>query len=102
MTEFEQKVVSRRDPIAVILFYVVCTVLFPAILAGYVIWIGKLYAGRTSGASGTAQGPLSARWFQHQLGIRWDEPAYRLLMALPNTSPLAVWLVFVRCCSRIA
>jgi methyltransferase (TIGR00027 family) len=94
MTEFDQKVVSRRDPIAVIIFYVVCIVLFPAILIGYVIWIGKLYAGRTSGVSGSAQGPLSARWFQHRLGIRRDEPAYRLLMALPNTSPLAVWLVF--------
>jgi len=94
MTEFDQKVVSRRDPIAEIIFYVVCIVLFPAILVGYVIWIGKLYAGRTSGVSGTAQGPLSARWFQHQLGIRRDEPANRLLMALPNTSQLAVWLVF--------
>ena len=44
--------------------------------------------------SGTAQGPLSARWFQHQLGTRRDEPAHRLLMVLPGVSPLAVRLVF--------
>jgi hypothetical protein len=94
MTESDQNVVSRRDPIAAIIFYVVCTLLFPAILVGYVLWVGKLYAGRTSGVSGTAQGPLSGRWFQHRLGIRRDEPAHRLLMGLPGISPLAVWLVF--------
>src|SRR5262245_17945794 len=94
MTASDQKVVSRRDPLAAIIFYVVCVLLFPAMLGGYVLWVGKIYAGRTSGVSGTAQGPLSARWFQHRLGIRHDEPAHRLLMALPGVSPLAVWLVF--------
>ena len=94
MVESDQKVVSRRDLIAVIIFYVVCILLLPAILVGYVLWVGKLYTGRTSGVSGTAQGPLSARWFQHRIGIRCDEPAHRLLLALPSISPLAVWLVF--------
>jgi hypothetical protein len=64
------------------------------ILVGYLFWVGMMYAVRTSGVSGTAQGPLSARWFQHRLGIRRDEPAYKLLMMLPGVSPLAVWLVF--------
>ncbi len=94
MNENNQKAVSARDPIAAIIFYIVCVLLFPSILVGYVLWIGKAYAGRTSGVSGTAQGPLSARWFQHQLGIRLDEPAHRLLMVLPGVSPLAVYLVF--------
>src|SRR5574337_1298101 len=94
MAESDPKVVSRRDPIAAIIFYIVCVLLSPAILVGYVLWVGKAYAGRTSGVSGTAQSPLSARWFQHQLGTRRDEAAHRLLMVLPGISPLAVQLVF--------
>jgi len=94
MTESGQKAVSRRGPLAASIFYSVCVLLFPAILVGYVLWIGKAYAGRKSGVSGTAQGPLSARWFQHRLGTRRDEAAHRLLMALPGVSPLAVRLVF--------
>ena len=94
MNESDQNVVSRRDPIAALAFYIVCVLLFPATLAGYMLWVGKLYGGRMSGVSGTAQGPLSARWFQHRLGTRRDEAAHRLLMVLPGVSPLAVGLVF--------
>lgn len=94
MTVSDQRVISRQDPIAAILYYIVCVLLLPVISVGYVLWVGKLYAGRRSGVSGTAQGPLSARWFQHQLGIRPDLPAHRLLMVLPGVSPLAVRLVF--------
>jgi Leucine carboxyl methyltransferase len=94
MNESDQKVIWRRDPIAAIIFYVVCVLLSPAMLVGYVLWVGKAYAGRASGVSGTAQGPLSARWFQHRLGTRRDEPAHRLLMVVPGVLPLAVWLVF--------
>src|SRR4029450_12762824 len=90
----DQRVVPRRDPIAAFVFYVVCVLLFPATLVGYVLWVGKAYAGRKSGVSRTAQGPLSARWFMHRLGTRRDKPAHRLLMVLPGVSPLAVWLVF--------
>jgi hypothetical protein len=43
-----------------------------------VIWLARIYMGRlTSGASISAQGPLSARAFMHQLGLRRDEAAYR-------------------------
>jgi methyltransferase (TIGR00027 family) len=87
-------VIPRRDSVAAIIFYIVCVLLFPAMFVAYVPWAVKLYAGRTSGVSGTAQGPLSARWFQHRLGTRRDEPAHRLLMVLPGVSPLAVRLVF--------
>ena len=86
--------VAQRDPIAALIYYIVCALLLPATLAGYLLWVGKLYAARTSGASGTAQGPLSARWFQHRLGTRRDDAAHRLLTILPGVSPLAVRLVF--------
>jgi methyltransferase (TIGR00027 family) len=94
MTKFHHKAIVRRNPVAAILFYIVCLLLFPATLVGYVLWVVKLYTGRSSGVSATAQGPLSARWFQHQLGTRHDEVANQLLMVLPGVSPLAVRLVF--------
>ena len=40
------------------------------------------------------EGPLSARWFQHKIGVQPDEPAFRLLPLLPGVSPLVVNLVF--------
>lgn len=75
-------------------YYAINTVLFPVTLTGYVLWAGKtMLAARSSGSSTTAQGPLSARYFEHVLGTREDEPARRVLAALPNTSPLGVRLV---------
>ncbi len=79
--------------VAPILFYVVNVLMFPVTLIGYVIWIGKiLLTGRKSGVSVTAQGPLAARWLEHNLGTREDEPANRLMMVLPGISPLGVHL----------
>src|SRR5262249_15079387 len=67
-------------------FYVINLLLFPITLIGYVIWLSKIYRRRrASGESISAQGPLSARAFMHTLGLRHDEAAYRLLMALPST-----------------
>jgi methyltransferase (TIGR00027 family) len=83
-----------HDRIAATAFYIVFILLFPVTLLGYVLWIVKAFAGRKSGVSRTAQGPLSARWLQHHLGTRRDEPANRLMMVVPGVSPLAVWLVF--------
>ena len=74
-------------------FYVLCLLFSPAIVLGYLTWVAKLLVARGS-ASGTAQGPLSARWMQHRLGLRDDDAASRLLMALPSVSSAAVWLVF--------
>ncbi|MFN8443493.1 MAG: SAM-dependent methyltransferase [Caldilineaceae bacterium] len=82
-----------RTFFAATVFYLLNIVLFPVTLLGYVIWVGKLLLiGRRSGVSGTAQGPLSARWFMHNLGTRQDEAANRLLLAVPGISPLAVRL----------
>ena len=84
----------EKSIVAAVVFYGICGLLFPILVAGYVLWIGKLFSGRKSGVSGTAQGPLSARWLQHQLGVRQDAAAHRLLMSLPGVSPLAVKMVF--------
>src|SRR5829696_3723867 len=74
-----------RDRPGAVIFYIINVVLFPVSFAGYIIWIGKgLLTSRGSGVSGTAQGPLSARVFQHMLGTRDDEPASRLMMVLPS------------------
>lgn len=83
-----------RKLVAAPIFYLLTVLLFPVTLLGYVIWIGRLLLQRRSGVSATAQGPLSARWVQHRLGTRHDEPAHRLLTVLPGVSPLAVRLVF--------
>ena len=83
-----------RKFVAASIFYLLTILLFPVTLLGYVIWIGRLLTQRQSGVSATAQGPLSARWVQHQLGTRRDEAAHRLLMVLPGVSPLAVRFVF--------
>jgi hypothetical protein len=63
-----------RDRIGAVVFYILSLLLFPVTLLGYVIWTGSLFARRRSGVSATAQGPLSARWFAHNLA-RQDEPA---------------------------
>ncbi|RPJ49996.1 MAG: SAM-dependent methyltransferase [Chloroflexi bacterium] len=76
------------------IFYIIYILLLPFTVVGYVLWVGKaILARRGSGVSGTAQGPLSARWFQHNLGVRQDEPANRLMKVLPGVPPLGLRLV---------
>jgi len=82
---------GRRN--AATVFYVINLLLSPITLIGYVLWLARIYMDRRAGgASTTAQGPLSARSLMHMLGLRRDTQAYRLLMALPSTSGLAVLL----------
>ena len=82
-----------RDRFSAAAFYVLSVLLFPVTLTGYVIWVGKgLLFGRGTGVSATAQGPLFARFFQHRLGIREDEPACRLMMVLPNVPAVGLHL----------
>jgi methyltransferase (TIGR00027 family) len=93
MNENDQKVVPPRGLIAATVYHIVYILLFPVTLLGYVLWIGKAFlVGRKSGVSGTAQGPLSARYFEHHLCTRRDEPSSRLLLVLPGVSPLGVRL----------
>jgi methyltransferase (TIGR00027 family) len=79
---------------AALVFYVVNVLLSPITLLGYLIVLARIYlASLTSGASTTAQGPLWARVSMHVLGVRQDEAAYRLFMALPSTSAVGLALV---------
>lgn len=74
-------------------FYGLNALLLPVTLTGYAIWVGKgIVAKRGSGVSGTAQGPLSGRYFQHEMGTREDEAASRLMRALPDVPPLGLYL----------
>ncbi len=79
---------------AAIAFDILSTVMFPATLLGYVIWVGAaVFGGRGSGVSGTAQGPLSARYFEHNLGTREDPAANRLMPLVPGVPRLGLRLV---------
>jgi methyltransferase (TIGR00027 family) len=92
--EHGQGTVRARNRAAAAIFYVISVLLFPISLAGYLIWIGKgILAGSRSGVSATAQGPLFARWLQHGLGVRRDEAANGLMMALPGVPRLGLLLV---------
>ena len=94
MTTFKQSASNNR-PLAAAAFYLLSILLLPIFLLGYVIWVGKiLIGGRASGVSATAQGPLSARWSEHNLGTREDEPANKLLMVLPGVPKLGARLAF--------
>lgn len=74
-------------------YYLLYLLLLPVTVLGYVIWLGgAAILGRASGVSATAQGPLSARYFQHRLGVRKDEAASRLMLALPNAPTLGLLL----------
>jgi methyltransferase (TIGR00027 family) len=93
MNEHDQKAVASNNPMAAVVFYLLSLLLFPVSLTGYIIWIGKGILGRKpSGVSATAQGPLSARWTEHNLGTRPDEPANLLLPLLPGVPPLGLRL----------
>lgn len=93
MSEPGQKVVSARGLAAATIFYLLSVLLFPITLTGYAIYVGALFAGRKEGVSSSAQGPLLGRWTQHILGVRRDEPANRLMLALPGVPQLGLWLV---------
>jgi methyltransferase (TIGR00027 family) len=69
-------------------YYVLCALMSPLILVGYVVWVRKTNATRRSGVSGTAQGPLAARFTEHNFGTRRDEAADRLFRVLPDVPPL--------------
>jgi len=85
---------KASDVIATLVFYILNILLFPVSLLGYVIHVAYLLtAGRASGVSTSAQGPLSVRWSQHYLGVRQDEAAYRLMTALLGSFPLGWYLV---------
>ena len=80
----------RRD--SRVEFYLLCTLMSPVILLGYLVWVGKLAAAGRSGVSATAQGPLSVRFAEHNFGTRQDEAADRLMRVLPDAPRLGLRL----------
>jgi O-methyltransferase involved in polyketide biosynthesis len=73
-----------RKLVSAVGYYLLCTLMCPLILIGYIVWLGKTIATGRSGVSGTAQGPLAARFSEHNFGTRRDEAADRLLRVLPG------------------
>jgi methyltransferase (TIGR00027 family) len=95
MNGSEKKPASASGPLATVVYYIISVLLFPVSALGYIMWVVKAFGvKREPGVSGTAQGPLSARWLEHQLGTRLDEPANKLLMVVPGISRLGVQLMF--------
>ncbi len=82
---------SSTSASAAIRFDLLTILMSPVIVVGYIIWIvkGVLLHGQ-SGVSVTAQGPLTARYSQHRLGVREDEAAARLLPLLPGVPQLGL------------
>jgi methyltransferase (TIGR00027 family) len=94
MNKTNQKTPSSNGPIADAVYYLLNILLFPVTLLGYVIQVAYLFLpGRKRDVSTMAQAPLSDRWTQHHLGVREDEAANRLRMALPGAPPLSFYLV---------
>jgi methyltransferase (TIGR00027 family) len=81
-----------RKVVSAAAYYSLCTLMSPLILTGYVVWVGKTIASGRSGVSGTAQGPLAARFTEHTFGTRQDEAADRLIRALPGIPRLGLRL----------
>jgi methyltransferase (TIGR00027 family) len=73
-------------------FYAFCALMSPLILIGYIMWVGKILTTGRSGVSVTAQGPLTARFSEHNFGTRQDEAADRLMRALPGVPRLGLRL----------
>src|SRR5438552_18698198 len=83
---------SARGLISAVAFYIVSVLVFPVTLIGYVLLtVFYFLAVRSSGVSGIAHAPLMARWYQHGVRTRQDEPADRLLSAVSRV-PLAMTL----------
>ncbi|MEA4926174.1 MAG: SAM-dependent methyltransferase [Syntrophomonadaceae bacterium] len=81
---------SKPGLMAAVVFNLLNIIMFPVSLLGYVIWIGQgVLAKNSSGVSSTAQGPLSARYTQHNLGVRQDEASARLMEVLPGVPRIA-------------
>ncbi|MGH3339359.1 MAG: class I SAM-dependent methyltransferase, partial [Propionibacteriaceae bacterium] len=83
---------NMRTRVSRVGFYLLCTLMSPVILVGYIVWVSKLFAAGRSGVSVTAQGPLSARFSEHNFGTRQDEAADRLMRALPGVPRLGLRL----------
>lgn len=75
------------------IYRILQVVLFPVAAIGYVLFVAKsVVHSRRTGAAATVLASLYTRYMQHTLGTRRDEPAARLMMAMPSVSPLGLRL----------
>ena len=85
---------GSRQGLAAAVFRAVQVALVPLATVGYVHWVTRLVRySRQSGASATVLASQYARWMQHRLGTRRDEPCARLMQVLPNVPALGLALV---------
>jgi methyltransferase (TIGR00027 family) len=81
-----------RKRVSAAAYYALCALMSPLMLVGYVVWVARTVTSGRSGVSGTAQGPLAARFTEHNVGTRRDEAADRLLRVLPGVPPVGLHL----------
>lgn len=72
---------------AALLSAIIRIVFFPVWLVILVLYEARvILSSRKLGVSATALSPMTMRWLQHQLGLRWDEACAKLIKVLPNHS----------------
>lgn len=76
-----------QGTVSAALFRAIQMALIPVGAVGYLWTVPKLLVfSRRRGVSATVFSSLYTRYMQHRLGTRADEPAARLMMAMPNVS----------------
>lgn len=85
-----------RNIVGAIVTRILQVVLLPLTAVGYVLFAGKLVIhSRRTGAAATVMASLYTRYLQHVLGTRRDEPAARLMRAMPSVSPTGLRLTIL-------
>jgi len=92
MNASHPKTAPQKRPLAAAVFSLINILLVPLTLLGYVLHLGHLFLHHQRGVSTSAQGPLSARWTEHHLGVREDEAASRLMRSLLGFFPVGWYL----------
>ena len=89
-----QRVASGGSGIGCWLFWGAHVLWLPALMVGYVLWVGKLvlYSRRAPGTT-TMLASVYPRWMMHRVRQRRDDACVRLVRVLPNVSQPGLWLL---------
>ena len=83
-----------RKSIGYAIYGVVQILFLPfGIIGAIIIYYKQIYVSKRLGVSSTAIEIINGRWTMDKFGIRNDDATVKLFNTLPNTSPLAHWLV---------
>ena len=75
----------RHSRIAALFSGFIWIACLPVVLVVWIVYQAHvILSSRKLGVSATALGPMTARWMQHQLGLRRDDACARLIKVLPN------------------